>query len=323
MSGAKSGEGGEGESNTVILRAFIANLGIAVAKFTAAIITGSAAMMTEGIHSTVDTLNQVFMWGGEKRAKKPPDELHPMGYARELYFWAFVVAVMIFALGAGVSAYEGIHTLINPHPTESPLIAFAVLGIAFLLEGWSWLTAWKAFNKHRGDLSVLEGIRQTKDTTSLVVLLEDSAAVTGVVLAAAGIGLELLTNNPVWDGVASLGIAGLLATVAVVLLREAKDLLIGESADPKLARTIRREVEEETGVIAVSDVFTVHLGPEQVFCVVTVDFDDAMPTGQLEKLVGRIEKKMIERNDFITRAYVHPLDEGDTLHQPQPQQQPA
>ncbi len=317
MSGSRSAHGDGGESTTVILRAFLANLGIAAAKFTAAVITGSAAMMTEGIHSTVDTLNQVFMWIGEKRAKKPADELHPLGYAQELYFWAFVVAVMIFALGSGVSAYEGIHTIRNPHPTESPPIAFIVLGVAFVLESWSWLTAWKAFNKRRGDLSVLDGIRQTKDTTSLVVLLEDSAAVTGVLLAAAGIGMELLTGDPIWDGIASLGIAALLALVAVILLREAKDLLIGESADPELLRAVRRDVESEDGVIAVSNIVTIHLGPEEVVCVVTVDFDDAMQAGELERLVARIEKKVIDCNDYIARAFVHPLDGDTALHQPQ------
>ena len=298
----------ESKSNTVILRAFIANIGIAVAKFAAAALTGSAAMLTEGVHSLVDTTNEALLWLGGKRAGKPPDRLHPMGYGRELYFWSVIVAMLIFGLGAGISAYEGYTAITHPEETRQPLIAFGVLGVAFALEGWSLRTAYREFDARRAAGEGLwEGIRHSKDTTSLIVLLEDSAAVTGILIAAAGIGLELITGNAVWDGVASCAIGVLLAAVATTLLRETKGLLIGEAADPQLVAAIRREVENARGVEYVDEVITIHLAPDRVVAVVCADFRDAMDVGALEQLVKRLEDDLRADFSVLERVYLRPI----------------
>ena len=297
-----------GEGNTVILRALIANVGIAAAKFVAAFMTGSSAILTEGIHSLVDSTNEVLLWVGKKRSGKPADELHPLGYGRELYFWSFLVAILIFAVGAGVSIYEGLRHFAHPEQTSSPLIAFAVLGVAFLLECWSLRAALREFNRTRDTgKSFWQGIRDTKDTTTLIVLLEDSAAVAGVLIAAAGIGLELLTGDAHWDAVASIGVGVVLGLVSFTLLRESKHLLIGEAADPTLVRDIRDRIETADGVVRVADVLTVHLAPDRVVAVVDVDFEDEMRVGDLEKLVARLEDQV--RSDFgpLETIYLRPI----------------
>lgn len=297
-----------GESGAVILRAFLANLGIAIAKFVAAALTGSSAMLTEAIHSLVDTANEVLLWVGEKRARKPANALHPIGYGRELYFWSVIVAMLIFLIGAGVSAYEGYEAVVHPRPTTEPLVAFGVLAVAFALEAWSWRAAWQAFDarRERGE-SVKQGIRNTKDTTTLIVLLEDSAAVAGIVIAAAGIGLELVTGDAVWDGVASLVIAGLLAAVAITLLREAHHLLIGEAANPRLVAAIRREVEKAPDVEYVDEVLTIHLAPERVVAIVSADFCDDMAVGHLERVVETLEECLRAEYPVLERVYLRPV----------------
>ena len=305
-----------GNETAVIIRALIANVGIGVAKFVAAFMTGSSAMLTEGIHSLVDSINEVLLWVGRKRSQKPADRLHPLGYGRELYFWSFLVAILIFAVGSGVSIYEGITHFEHPEPTKEPLIAYGVLGVAFLLEGWSLRSAFREFQKKRDrSNSFWQGIRDTKDTTTLVVLLEDSAAVTGVLIAAAGISLELLTGNAQWDGVASIGIGLLLGFVSITLLRESKGLLIGEAADPRLVEAIRSRVEHHEGVAMVEDVLTIHLAPEKVVAIVNVDFNDDMQVGALEKLVVSIENDMRGEFDALEKIYLRPI-EGHTDGRP-------
>lgn len=307
--GASAGIGTD--SAQVILRAFAANLGIAMAKMIAAVITGSSAMLTEGVHSLIDSINQVLLWVGEKRAARPADDVHPMGYGRELYFWSVVVAILIFGLGAGFSAYEGAVHIVTPEPTRQPLIAYAVLLVALLLEGWSLHAAYRAFERQRSEgSSFWDAIRNTKDTTSLVVLLEDSAAVCGVLVAAAGIGLELLTGNAVWDGIASLGISAVLAFVAITLLREAKGLLIGESADPHLVAALRTAASEAQGVTGVEDVLTIHLGPNQVVAVIDVNYANDLQVAEMERLIARLEQHLCRRFAAIERIYLRPVGGG-------------
>ena len=307
-----SAQDGDGESVAVILRALIANVGIGIAKFVAAFMTGSSAMLTEGIHSMVDSINEVLLWVGQKRSKKPADALHPLGYGRELYFWSLLVAILIFAVGSGVSIYEGVTHFAHPEPTREPLIAFAVLAVALMLEGWSLHSAWRKFDKHRSKgESFWQGIRNTKDTTTLVVLMEDSAAVTGVLIAGLGIGLELLTGNAQWDGVASIGIGILLGFVSITLLRESKDLLIGESADPELVGMIRERIERADGVATVEEVLTVHMAPERVVAIVSVDFEDTMTVGDLEQLVARLESEARREFALLETIYLRPI-EADT-----------
>ena len=183
-------------STRTLVVALLANLGIAVSKFIAAAITGSSAMLTEGVHSVVDCTNQLLLMWGRRASKKPPDKLHPFGYGRELYFWSFVVAVLVFALGAGVSIYEGILHIAEPEPAVSPLIAYAVLLIAFLLEGWSTLEAYHDFARAKGSLSWWQAIRRSKDPPAFIVLLENGAAMAGIIAAAVGLGLSQITGDP-------------------------------------------------------------------------------------------------------------------------------
>ena len=304
MSGTSSTASPGGETNAVILRAFIANLGIAIAKFVAAAITGSSAMLTEGVHSLVDSLNELLLWYGAKRSRRPADTLHPLGYGRELYFWTVIVGVMIFGVGAGVSVYEGIAHIRNPVETTQPLVAFGVLGVALILECWSLKKAVEEFERTRKSQSLRKAVHDIKDIPTLAVLLEDSAAVAGIVIAAVGIGLELWFDAPIFDGIASILIGVLLAGVAVVLLRESKHLLIGESADPDLTAAIGDLVGREAGVVRLCEVIALQLSPDTVIAVVSLDFDDAMTANALETRSAELEALIVGRLDEVERAFV-------------------
>src|SRR4030095_1018541 len=247
----------EGHSNRTIWIAFGANLGIAVAKFGAAAITGSSAMLTEGVHSVVDSTNQLLLLWGRHAAKRPADEIHPFGYGRELYFWSFVVAVLVFALGAGVSIYEGIIHISNPEPAVSPVIAYVVLLIAFVLEGGSTWEAFKEFRVAKGKLGWIKAIQQSKDPTGFIVLLENGAAMFGIVAAAVGLGISQWTGDPRFDGAASIVIGALLGITAFFLAYESKALLIGEAADPELVAAIHALVLEKEAVVSIGEILTV------------------------------------------------------------------
>ncbi len=296
-----------GGSTRVILTALAANVGIAIAKFVAAGITGSSAMLTEGVHSLVDSTNHVMLLYGQKRSRKPADDIHPLGYGRELYFWAFIVAIMVFALGAGVSIYEGILHVLNPEPAADPTVAYVVLGIAFLLEGWSTWEAMREFNKVRGTRGIFAALRASKDAPTIVVLLENGGALAGLVIAAIGIAISQWTHNPVWDGLASVLIGLVLAGVAIFLLIEAKGLLIGESADPELVEALRASAEAHDGVDKVHEVITVHHSPDQIVSVISADFDDGISAADVERIVRDIEEKVAADFPVVTRIYVRPV----------------
>lgn len=299
-----SGHGG----TRVILTALAANVGIAIAKFVAAGITGSSAMVTEGVHSLVDSANHVLLLHGTRRSRRVADAKHPLGYGRELYFWSFVVAMLVFTLGAGVSLYEGFRHLVHPEPASDLAIAFTVLGVAAALEGWSTLEALKAFNVARGEKSVLRALRDTKDAPTLIVLLENAGAMAGLAIAAAGIGLAWATGNPVWDGIASVLIGLVLGAIAVMLLIEAKGLLIGESADPALINAIRACAEAHAGVVSVQQVLTVHQAPDMVVAVIGADFEDTISARDVEQTVRDIEIAVAHQFPVVARVYVRPLD---------------
>jgi cation diffusion facilitator family transporter len=296
-----------GGSTRVILTALAANVGIAIAKFIAAWITGSSAMLTEGVHSLVDSTNHVLLLYGTKRATRPADTKHPLGYGRELYFWCFIVAIMVFALGAGVSIYEGIRHVIHPEHGADPLVAYIVLAIAFALEGWSTWEAIKAFGATRGKQSWLQAIRESKDAPTIVVLLENSGALIGLAVAALGIAISHWTHNPVWDGVASIVIGLVLAVLALLLVVEAKGLLIGESADPALIEALRVSAETHDGVSKVHEVLTVHHAPDQIVAILSVDFEDAISAADVERIVRNIEQSVAQNFATVTRLYVRPL----------------
>jgi len=297
------------DNNRVLIIALAANVGIAVAKFVAAAITGSSAMLTEGVHSLVDSTNQLLLMYGQKRAAKPADALHPAGYGRELYFWSFVVALLVFALGAGVSVYEGVLHFLEPEPAVSPLIAYGVLAIAFALEGGSTVAAFREFNAARGDQSWLQALISTKDATTVIVLLENGAAMAGILIAAVGLALSQVTGDPRFDGVASILIGVLLGVVALFLAREAKGLLIGEAADPELIAGIRRATTRE-GITGVGEIMTIHNAPEQIVAAVNVDFDNRLSAGDVERIIDAIERDLQAEFPSIYRVYIRPHEDA-------------
>ncbi|HWI87137.1 MAG TPA: cation diffusion facilitator family transporter [Sphingomonas sp.] len=296
----------ESNSRIVLLAALAANLGIAVAKFVAAAFTGSSAMLTEGFHSVVDSTNQLLLLYGEHASNRPPDELHPLGYGRELYFWSFVVAILIFATGAGLSIYEGVHHIVEPSQIEDATIAYVVLAISFLLEGASWLTAVREFRSSQGDLGWWKAVRRSKDPATFIVLFEDSAAMFGLVIAGLGVFLSHWTGNPLWDGVASVVIGCALAIVAFMLARESKGLLIGERADPELVTAIRAAFDGRSEVTGVQEVITIHIAPRKVFVSASVDFEDAVAVGDIERLIAETEASLRQAWPQIVCVYIKP-----------------
>ena len=290
----------------VVWAALFGNLAVAVTKFVAASLTGSSAMLSEAVHSLVDTGNEVLLLYGSRRAGRPPDDAHPFGYGRELYFWSFIVALSVFAVGAGVSAYEGVAHIRNPEAIRRPEIIFIVLALAFLFEGASWIVALKAFRAKQAGLGWWTAFRRSKDPRSSMVLFEDSAALAGILVAAAGTGLSLATGDPRWDGGASLVIAGILAVVALLLARESKALLIGEGADPALIAAITALASGIDGVGGVNGVATVHLGPDQILAYFSVEFDDDLCTPQIEGAVKTLEARIRTAHPQVLAIFVKP-----------------
>jgi cation diffusion facilitator family transporter len=263
-------------------------------------------MLTEGVHSVVDSTNQLLLMWGRHAAKRAPDRYHPFGYGRELYFWSFVVAVLVFALGAGVSIYEGIIHIAHPEHAVSPVIAYGVLLVAFLLEGWSTLEAFQEFKAAKGGTGWFEAIRLSKDPPSFIVLLENGAAMAGIVAAAAGLFLAQMTGNPFYDGAASIVIGLILGLTAFLLAYESKGLLIGEAAEPELVSGLAQLVSSQKGVVAAGEVLTVHSSPDQVTAMISVDFDDSISAGDVEHIVCTIEEEAHKHWPQVRRLYIRP-----------------
>ncbi|SFR96578.1 cation diffusion facilitator family transporter [Sphingomonas jatrophae] len=299
--------------NIVLFGALAANLGIAVAKFIAAAITGSSSMLTEGVHSVVDSGNQVLLLYGQKRAKRPPDAARPFGYERELYFWSFVVAILIFAVGAGVSIYEGYLHIIDPEPLSDPFINYVVLGIATLLEGSSWLIAVREFGRTRGDTGWWQAIHESKDPPGFIVLFEDSAALIGLIVAAVGVWASHWFADPRLDGYASIVIGLILAAVAIVLARESKGLLIGERADPAVIECVRALVAARPEISSVNHVRTIHTGPQSIFVAISADFADSLTMGEGEVLIGQIEDELRAAVPQLSSIYIRPERKEDAV----------
>jgi cation diffusion facilitator family transporter len=306
MDNADEPRSGGWRDNIVLFGALAANLGIAVAKFVAAAITGSSSMLTEGVHSLVDSGNQLLLLYGQERANRPPDAARPFGYGRELYFWSFVVAILIFAVGAGVSIYEGYLHISEPEPLSDPLINYVVLGIATLLEGASWTIAVREFGKTRGDIGWWQAIHESKDPAGFIVLFEDSAALIGLAVAAAGVWASHWFTDPRLDGYASILIGLILAAVAVVLARESKGLLIGERADPAVIARVRAIVAARPEITAVNHVRTIHTGPHSVFVAISADFDDRLTMGAGEVLIELIEAALRREMPELSSIYIRP-----------------
>jgi len=288
-------------SKTAVHAALAGNLLVAATKLLAAFWTGSSAMMSEAIHSLVDSGNEVLLLYGLHRAARRPDAQHPLGYGRELYFWSFVVALLIFALGAGVSILQGIAHIRAPGEITDPFVNYVVLAFAFVFEGVSWTIALRKFREVKGDLGYVEAFRRSKDPPSFMVLFEDSAALIGIVLAAIGTFASASLGMPVMDGVASVLIGIVLALTAMLLARESKSLLIGERADRDLCEAILRIARTEPGVDSANGVITVQMAPDQIVAALSVDFDDSVNASDVENIVLDIERKVrAERPDVVT-----------------------
>jgi cation diffusion facilitator family transporter len=293
-----------GSSRKVIYAALIGNALIAVTKFLAAAVTGSSAMLSEGIHSVVDTGNQVLLLYGLRRARKPPDERYPFGHGKEVYFWSFVVAIMIFAVGAGLSLYKGIDHILHPSPIESPGLNYVVLALAVVFEGAAWLFAFTEFTKAKGRWGYLEAVHRSKDPSIFVVLFEDSAALLGLAVAFVGILVSHLTGHAVFDGIASVIIGLVLGGTAAWLAYETKSLLIGESATRQVVEGIRTLVGGQPEVVRVNEVLTMHMGPDFVLLNLSVEFRDEATAPDLERAIARIDREIKRGFPEVKRVFV-------------------
>lgn len=288
----------------VVYAAIAANALIAVAKFIAAYISGSSAMIAEGIHSVVDTANECLLLLGIWQSRKPPDADHPYGYGKEIYFWSLVVAIIIFGLGGGMSVYQGIVHIIAPREVEDVGWAYGVLACAFVFEGSSFTLAAREFARTMGRASLWKELRAHKDPSIYSVLVEDAAALIGVILAFLGIFLGRLFDIRVLDGFASISIGVVLAAVAVFLARESKGLIVGEAADPEIIRSIREIAESDWAVARVGHPLTMHLGPDQVLLNLSIEFRREVTASELTAAIDRIERRIRELHPNVKRMFV-------------------
>ncbi len=299
------------DSSKVVVAALAGNLLIAASKFVAAFVTGSAATLAEAVHSCADTGNQVLLLFGMKQARRKPTEMHPFGRAIERYFWAFVVSIMLFTVGGVFAAFEGYDALVevargHPAPHHSNLWSYVVLGTSFLFESYSFTVAMREFRKLKGRRSALRTMIDTRDPTIPVVVLEDAAALVGLLLALVGIGLSDLTGWRGFDGIASLLIGVLLCAVAIFLANETHSLIIGESATPADRLSVRNVVESVTGVRSVTQMLTMHQGPDDVILALKVDFERDLDVTAIESLIDEIETKVRGALPHMRHIFIEP-----------------
>jgi cation diffusion facilitator family transporter len=306
------------ESKTAIYAAILGNFAIAVTKFSAAAFTGSSAMLTEGIHSLVDTGNGGLLLVGISKSKKPADAAHPFGYGKELYFWTLIVAMLIFGVGGGVSIYEGILHLLHPSPLENPFWNYVVLGIAIVFEAIVFMIAFKQFQALKGEESTWQAIRTSKDPTTFTVLFEDAAAMLGLIAAAVGIFLGHQFNNPYFDGAASIVIGLILATVAFFIGYESKGLLVGEGADPGTLQSIKKLAESDPTITNVERPLTMYFGPHTVLLTMDVEFRDNLSGAERDAAVQRLEKVIREKHHDINHIFI----EAKSLSEKKPGEPP-
>jgi cation diffusion facilitator family transporter len=294
----------------VIYAALAGNLAIALTKFAAAAFTGSSAMLSEGVHSLVDTGNGALLLYGMRRAARPPDRTHPLGHGRELYFWSFIVALLVFALGAGVSFYEGVIHIMAPEPVVNAKVNYTVLGLSFLFEGSSWLVALKEFRQQKGRQGWFQAVRRSKDPSVYTVLFEDSAALLGLIVAFAGILSAELLEIPELDGAGSIGISIILGATAVFLARESKGLLMGEPASPEVQKQVLAIAQEDPAVQRANGILSVHIGPEEIVAGLSIEFEDHLTAPEIEACVERLEARLKKEMPQISRLFVKPQATG-------------
>ncbi len=291
-------------TRTTIYAALAGNLAIACTKFGAAWWTGSSAMLSEAIHSLVDTGNQLLMLHGLRRSRRPATPEHPFGFGLELYFWTFVVAILIFGLGAGVSILEGIDKIRHPGEVESPWVNYAVLGVSMVFEGATWFIAFRTFRAQNRHHDVLEAVQRSKDPSVFTVLIEDSAALAGLAIAAAGLAGAQALNLPWLDGAASILIGLLLAGTATFLARECKGLMLGEAADPTLQTALRRIATDHDAITGVNEVLTMHFGPTDILALLSLDFQNSLSAEAVETTVSTIERRIKHDHPTVRRIFV-------------------
>ena len=298
---------GEDESTSTVLVALAANLGIAIAKITAGLLSGSSAMLAEGAHSVADTTNQVFLLTSLRLGRRPADETHPFGYGKERFFWSLLAAVGIFVTGAVFSIYEGVHGLLHESGEEAGyLLSYLVLAVSFVLEGTSWLRAVQQLRREaaaRGR-GMFEHVRVSSDPTVKTVFSEDSAALVGLVIAAGGLALHQVTGNAAYDAVAAILIGVLLAVVAYLLGRDTKELLIGEAAPAAARQALRQEIAEFENVDRVIEMRTMLVGPATLLVAARIDVDDSLAAADVEDLSDRIERELKERHPELSEVYL-------------------
>jgi cation diffusion facilitator family transporter len=307
-------ENAGGESTLTVLLAGGVNLAIAIMKLVAGIITGSGAMLSEAAHSVADTITEVLLLTALKRSARPADRVHPFGYGKERYFWSLLAAVSIFASGAMFALYEGVSTILGHGEAQSTsVLSYIVLAVAFLLESTSWLQAVRQVVRESKaeEQSLWTYLRLIDDPTPKTVLFEDSAALVGLLLAFAGIGLHQLTGSEVWDGAASIAIGLLLACVAYLLGRTNRGLLVGRQADPKLVRGVRDHLAAAPEIEAVVDLQTMLMGTDQVLVCTRVDFDDALGAADVERACVRIAAELTESFHDVTEVFIEPVPRSD------------
>ena len=294
-------------SHKVIIAALFGNLMIAIIKFVAAFQSGSSAMFSEAIHSVVDTCNQGLLLFGLHRSRRKADTNHPLGYGKELYFWAFIVALLIFSVGGGVSIFEGVHKLSSEsHSIQNPMMNYIVLGFSMLFEGYALWVAVREFNKNRGNTPFFQAIRDSKDPAVFTVLLEDSAALIGIILAFIGILLSHVFHFYIADAIASICIGILLCLVAWFMAVETKSLLLGESASVKVEQQIRTilAVDTRSDIDKINEILTLQASPESIFVVMSLDFSDSLTSAQVEKLVSDLEKDIKKNCPDVHKIFI-------------------
>ena len=304
------------ESKTAIYGALAANVAIAVTKFIVAGVTGSSAMLSEGIHSLVDTGNSVLLLVGVNRSQRPASARHPFGHGKELYFWSLIVAVLIFGVGGGISFYEGVLHVRNPNPLEQAQWNYIVLACAAVFEGTSLTVAFRQFARERGDTPFWHALRTSKDPSTYTVIAEDTAALLGLVIAALGVFFSHRLSMPRLDGVASIAIGLLLAAIAVLLIRESRGLLIGEGVSPETAQGIRAIALAEPGVREVGHVLSMYVGAEDVLVTFDLSFAPEVPASEVAATIRRIEQTVRERFPKVRRIFLEPVRPGAPAPQP-------
>lgn len=293
-------------SRRVIYAAILGDLLIGMTKLTAAAWTGSSSMLSEGVHSIVDTGNGFLLLYGLHRSAARPDREHPLGYGREIYFWSFVVAVLLFAFGAGVALYQGAVHVLDPEPVQHITTNYVVLGVSALFDGTTWWLALRNFRGDRRYSEIPDAIRESKDPPSFMVLFEDSAALAGIVVAFIGIYLSVRLDLPVLDGVGSILIGLILGVTAWLLAKETKSLLIGEPADPEIVASILRVVGQIEGVTHANGVLTVHLAPHEILVALSLEFADELRTPEIEARVIELERRVRQSHPEVAALFVKP-----------------